>query len=86
MISWNNLDQAESYKKLLALKDHVCLPEVMSGENGAKRVAQYAVPMAAGLSYNYAAKMVDDEVLCALKALAEETSCAPSADPRTAGQ
>ena len=73
MISWNNLDQAESYKKLLALKDHVCLPEVMSGENGAKRVAQYAVPMAAGLSYNYAAKMVDDEVLCALKALAEET-------------
>ena len=73
MIAWKNFDQTQSYAKLLALKDHVCLPEVMSGENGAKRVAAYSVPMAAGLAYNYAAKAVDDDVLSALQALAEET-------------
>ncbi len=28
----------------------------MSGENGAERVKNYSVPMAEGLTYNYAAK------------------------------
>ena len=72
MISWKNLDTLAAYGKLSALKNHVNLQEAMSGENGAKRVAEYAVPMAAGLNYNYAAKQVDGEVLCALKDLAKE--------------
>jgi hypothetical protein len=44
----------------------------MAGENGAARVKNYSVPMAGGLSYNFAAKAVDDAVLEALAALAEE--------------
>ncbi|MDR1046786.1 MAG: glucose-6-phosphate isomerase [Treponema sp.] len=38
----------------------------------AERVAACTVPMAGGLSYNYAAKAVDDAVIKALAALAEE--------------
>ena len=72
MISWKNLDTLAAYGKLNALKNHVNLQEVMSGENGAKRVAEYSAPMACDLSYNYAAKQVDDDVLAALAELAKE--------------
>ena len=72
MIAWKNLDTLASYKKLLALKDRVNLPEAMAGEKGAERVAKYSVPMAGGLRYNFAAKSVDDEVLAALGELAKE--------------
>lgn len=48
----------------------------MSGENGAKRVQTYQVPMAAGLSYNYASKQVNDDILTALSSLAEEAELA----------
>ena len=73
MISWKNLDTIPVYGKLLKLKDHVNLQEAMAGENGAKRVKEYSVPMAGGLTYNFAAKQVDGDVLAALKELAEET-------------
>ena len=73
MISWKNLDASKAFAKLQSLKDRVDLAKVMSGENGAKRAAEYSVPMAAGLNYNYAAKAVDKEVLDALCALASET-------------
>ena len=46
MVSWKNFDTLASYEKLMALKGSVNLVEVMSGENGAKRVAEYCVPMA----------------------------------------
>ena len=72
MISWKNLDQLKSYQSLSAMPDRVNLREAMQGENGAARVSRYAVPMAEGLSYHYAAKSVDDGILAALKALAEE--------------
>ena len=72
MIAWKNLDTTAAYAKLQALKDHVKLQDAMSGESGAKRVKEYSVPMAGGLSYNYAAKQVDAEVLAALKDLADE--------------
>lgn len=72
MISWKNLDTAAAYEKLLGMKNKVTLSEVMAGENGAKRVQDYAAPMAAGLSYHYAAKQVDEEVLTALAELAKE--------------
>ena len=60
MITWNNLDKLTSYQEL-AKTNKVKLAEVMSGENGAKRVKNYSIPMAAGLAYNYAAKQVDEE-------------------------
>ena len=72
MIAWKNLDTLAAFEKLAALKDHVNLPEAMAGEKGAERVKKYSVPMACGLNYNFAAKAVDDEVLGALAALADE--------------
>ena len=72
MISWKNLDTLTAYEKLKGLKGRVNLVEAMTGENGAQRVKKYSVPMAGGLQYNFAAKIVDDEVLDALRALAEE--------------
>ena len=71
MISWNNLDTLKSYKDLCGL-NKVSVKEVMSGDGGAKRVEKYSVPMAEGMSFNYAAKAVDDDVLKGLAALAGE--------------
>ena len=71
MVSWNNLDTLKSFKKLESTK-RVDLKAVMSGESGAKRVKNYSVPMACGLSFNYAAKAVDEDVLTALEELAKE--------------
>jgi len=71
MIHWNNLDTLASYQELANMKK-VDLVEAMTGENGAKRVKNYSVPMAAGLVFNYGAKAVDDDVLAALAKLAKE--------------
>ncbi len=71
MISWNNLDTLKSYKELGDLKK-VSVKEVMSGESGEKRAKEYSVPMTEGMSFNYAAKAVDDDILKGLKALADE--------------
>ena len=76
MATWNNLDTLASYEKLAGLKNHVNIKEAMAGENGAERVAKYTAPMAEGLSFNYAAKQVDDTVLTALTELAEEAQLA----------
>ena len=75
MIKWNNLNTLSSFENLSKV-ERVKLAEVMSGENGADRVKKYTIPMAAGLSYNYAAKQVDDDVLEALTKLAEEAQLA----------
>lgn len=72
MSNWKNLDQLAAYQQLSSVKP-VDVKEVMTGESGAKRVKEYQVPMAEGLSYNYAAKAVDDDVLAALVKLAEES-------------
>ena len=72
MINWKNSDELKSFNDLFALKDQVKLAEVMEGANGAERVKKYSVPMSCGLSYNYAAKQVDDTVLAALSKFAEE--------------
>ena len=71
MADWKNTDTMSSFKKLQGVKP-VDLKTVMSGENGAKRVKNYSIPMAAGMSYNYAAKAVDDEIIEVLKELAGE--------------
>ena len=71
MISWNNLDTLASFKELTN-KEKVSLKDVMSGESGANRVKTYQMPMAAGLTYCYAAKAVDENILDGLKKLADE--------------
>ena len=71
MVTWNNLDTLTAFEDLKKI-GHVNLAEVMSGENGAKRVREYSIPMAEGFVYNYAAKQVDDTVLAALEKLAKE--------------
>lgn len=71
MINWNNLDTLTSFKELSEV-ERVNLAEVMSGENGAERVKDYSVSMTEDLTYNYAAKAVDDKVLAALAKLAKE--------------
>ncbi len=72
MVSWKNLDTLEAYHSLAETKGSVKLSEVMQGESGALRVAKYSLPMAGGLTYNYAAKNVDDSILASLAALAKE--------------
>ncbi len=71
MINWKNFDSLASYQEIKDV-DRVNLVEVMTGENGAERVKNYSVPMAAGLAYNYAAKQVDEKVLAVLEKLAKE--------------
>ena len=71
MVQWKNLDTLTSFKELSEAKK-VNLQEVMSGENGAARVKKYNVKMGAGLSFNYAAKKVDDELLELLAKFAKE--------------
>ena len=75
MANWTNFDKLSAVSKLSKL-DKVSLKKVMAGEAGAERVKAYSVPMAAGMSYNYASKQVDDEVLSALCELAKEAELA----------
>ena len=72
MVAWNNLDTVAAFKELEKCGKIVNLPEVMSGEDGAKRAKEYSVPMAAGLAYNYASKQVDDDIIDKLAALTDE--------------
>lgn len=67
MINWKNLDTLKAYGELSEVNE-VKLADVMSAD----RVKEYSVPMAAGLTYNYAAKQVDDKVLDVLAKLAKE--------------
>ncbi len=72
-MEWKNFDQLETYAKLDGMAS-VDLKMAMAGENGAKRVEEYKVPMAGGMVYSFAAKSVDDDVLEALQALADEAA------------
>ena len=71
MTQWKNLDTLASFGELAKVQK-VNLVEAMSGQNGADRVKKYSVPMAEGLTYNYAEKQVDDQVIDALEKLAAE--------------
>ncbi len=71
MVSWKNLDTLSSFEALQSA-EKVDVAAVMSGESGAERAKTYSVPMAAGLSFNYAARPVDASILEKLAALAEE--------------
>ena len=63
MIRWNNLDTLQSWKELKEKSEKVDLKQVLAGEAGAKRVLDYAIPMGGGLTYYYAAKQVNEEIL-----------------------
>ena len=61
MADWKNLDELTAYKELEKVSP-VDLKTVMAGESGADRVKNCSIPMAEGLSYNYAAKAVDNRI------------------------
>ncbi len=71
MADWKNLDRLSAFDALKAV-NRTDLVKDMSGESGVNRVKKYNVKMAAGLTYNYAAKQVNDEILEKLVALAKE--------------
>ena len=73
MAEWKNLDTLKAYKVLMGSDHRVDLKEAMTGDSGAERVKNYSVPMACGLTYNYAAKQVDEDVLGMLADLAKES-------------
>ena len=68
MLNWNNLDTLASYQEL-EKAERINLAEVMSRENGAERVKTYSTPIVDGLTFNYAAKAVDDNVLARIRAV-----------------
>ena len=67
-MEWNNADSYESWKKLMSLKGQVSLKKELNAE----RVKNYSAKMAAGLTYNYAAKQVNDQILGVMQNLADE--------------
>lgn len=72
MINWSNADSLASWKKLQSLKGMVSVAKELSGSDAAKRVADYSVKMGGGLTYNYAAKQVNEQILKTLAELADE--------------
>ena len=68
MVTWENLDKQDSYKKLMSLKGQVVLKDVLDGP----RVKSCSVSMAGGLTYNYAAKQVNDQIITVLQSLSDE--------------
>ena len=72
MTKWSNADTLSSWKKLMSLKGMVSVADELSGSGAADRIAKYSVPMGGGLTYNYAAKQVNEQILRTLAELAEE--------------
>ena len=75
MINWNNMDTLSAYDALKSSKP-IHLSAEMAGNNGAKRVKNYTVPMGAGMDFNYGARPVDDVILEKLAAFAKEAQLA----------
>ena len=73
MAEWKNIDTLEAYKVLMKSDYRVNLKEAMTGDSGAERVKKYSVPMACGMTYNYASKQVDEKILSMLADLAKES-------------
>ena len=73
-VEWCNLNKLESYKKLLSLKEAVSVKTALKGAAGAKRIADFSIPMSSGLAYNYAAKEVNRQILSIFKSLVKEAS------------
>ena len=61
-------DELSSYEKLKNVKPSLSLKNILT----AQRVKDYSVPITKDLTYNFAAKKVDDSVLALLQELADE--------------
>ena len=72
MITWSNADKLASWKKLQALKGAVSVADELSSANAAERISKYSIPMGGGLTYNFAAKQVNEQILKTLAELADE--------------
>ena len=72
MATWSNADSLSSWKKLQSLKGMVSVADELSGSGAADRIAKYSIPMGGALTYNYAAKQVNEQILKTLSELAEE--------------
>ena len=72
MATWSNADSLSSWKKLQSLKGMVSIADELSGAGAADRIAKYSIPMGGALTYNFAAKQVNEQILKTLAELAEE--------------
>ena len=73
MATWSNADTLSSWKKLQSLKGMVSVKDELSSADAVKRIKEYSVPMAEGLTYNYAAKQVNEQILKTLQELSDES-------------
>ncbi len=67
-ITWNNLTELESYKKLKSIKSEVSLKQVLTAD----RVKSCNIKMGGNLTYNYAAKKVNEQIISIFKELVKE--------------
>ena len=72
MINWSNADTLSSWKKMLSLKGMVSVADELSSSFAGDRIKKYSIPMGGNLTYNYAAKQVNEQVLKTLADLADE--------------
>ena len=72
MVTWSNADTLSSWKKLQSLKGMVSIADELSAPTALDRIAKYSIPMGGALTYNYAAKQVNEQILKTLAELAEE--------------
>ena len=57
------VDTLSSWKKLQSLKGMVSVADELSGSGAADRIAKYSIPMGGALTYNFAAKQVNEQIL-----------------------
>ena len=72
MATWQNADSLSSWKKLQSLKGMVSVADELGSSEAADGIAKYSIGMGGGLTYNYAAKQVNEQILKTLAELAEE--------------
>ncbi|AEH40414.1 glucose-6-phosphate isomerase [Treponema paraluiscuniculi Cuniculi A] len=83
-MNWRNLDECAAYARLQAIRAP-SLKTVLCGPEGIERVRRYCTDAGAGLRYHYAAKTVNEEILTALAALADEQELVAKYDALRAG-
>ena len=67
-IKYENLDSLSSFKELKESKSEIILKDVLTRE----RIRKYSASVGGGLTYNYAAKAVNDDIIDILQKIADE--------------
>jgi len=67
-IQYENLDTLSSFSELTKVESQVTLKDVLTKD----RIKNYTAPVGGGLSYNYAAKAVNDDIIDILQKIADE--------------